>query len=146
MTHLSTPSPCLPLSPHLSVHLLSCSDLMSDFCVMGCMQASSTPCHNHPSCRCSGMSEVCLDGVHARVLMSGSEGVRVGLGGGGCSVLRIRPQKMLIRVDLGTWSVLLMDRVQGQTSPRGAMILSLIVHTCTLTFLTPSPPTPLTLH
>lgn len=36
---------------------------------------------------------------------------------GGRSVLRIRPQKMLIRVDLGTWSECLMDRVQGQTSP-----------------------------
>ncbi len=36
---------------------------------------------------------------------------------------------MLIRVDLGTRSMRLMDRVQGQTSPRGAMILSLIVHT-----------------
>lgn len=36
---------------------------------------------------------------------------------------------MLIRVDLGTWSCRLMDRVQGQTSPWGAMILSLIVHT-----------------
>lgn len=47
----------------------------------------------------------------------------------GCGVLRIRPQQMLIRVDLGTRSMRLMDRVQGQTSPRGAMILSLIVHT-----------------
>lgn len=47
----------------------------------------------------------------------------------GCSAWRIRPQKMLIRVDLGTWSRRLMDRVQGQTSPWGAMILSLIVHT-----------------
>lgn len=47
--------------------------------------------------------------------------------GGGLS--RIRPQQMLIRVDLGTRSLRLMDRVQGQTSPQGAMILSLIVHT-----------------
>lgn len=47
----------------------------------------------------------------------------------GCGVPRIRPQQMLIRVDLGTRSMRLMDRVQGQTSPRGAMILSLIVHT-----------------
>lgn len=55
-----------------------------------------------------------------------------------CSVWKIRPQKMLIRVDLGTWSCRLMDRVQGQTSPWGAMILSLIVHTHL--------PSPLTLH
>lgn len=55
-----------------------------------------------------------------------------------CSVWKIRPQKMLIRVDLGTWSCCLMDRVQGQTSPWGAMILSLIVHTHL--------PSPLTLH
>lgn len=60
-----------------------------------------------------------------------------------CSVWRIRPQKMLIRVDLGTWSCRLMDRVQGQTSPWGAMILSLIVHTHLPSPLT-LPPSPLT--
>lgn len=56
-----------------------------------------------------------------------------------CSVWKIRPQKMLIRVDLGTWSYCLMDRVQGQTSPWGAMILSLIVHTHLPSLLTLHP-------
>lgn len=63
--------------------------------------------------------------------------------GGGVSAPRIRPQKMLIRVDLGTWSGHLIDRVQGQTSPWGAMILSLIVHTHTsLPPADPGPPPP----
>lgn len=63
------------------------------------------------------------------------------------SVLRIKPQKMFIRVDLGTRSERLMDRVQGQTSPGGAIILSLIVHAHThahthipSSLLTPPPP------
>ena len=41
----------------------------------------------------------------------------------------IRPQKMPIRIDLGTSGRCLMDGVQGQTSPWGDMILSFIVQT-----------------
>lgn len=94
--------------------VLSCSDVLFVSKIpVGYMLAWYNGCHKQPYSK-AGMSKVCLS-VCVCVF----------------SEWKIRPQKMLIRVDLGTWSCRLMDRVQGQTSPWGAMILSLIVHTHT---------------
>lgn len=105
---------------------LSCSDvlLLSKVPVGYSVQAWYIGCHNQPYSKLA-MSKVCV----WVCVFSG---------------WKIRPQKMLIRVDLGTWSCCLMDRVQGQTSPWGAMILSLIVHTDTHTHAPPLPCWPYT--